>query len=217
MRHAAILTASLVLALVVTPVFAGPRQHGEGCAKDNDCDVGLMCRAYKCVTPGEWEAAKGKAAQKVGARRKAAADSKCRHSSSCTDWGKCSASASGACIATSNADCKASRHCRENDYCAWSKLGNSCRTAGASDTECRKHNRCYDFGWCTSRHGACVAGKDSDCRESKGCKENGSCAAGPEGRCVWTSDADCAASEVCEKYGWCRLVRMPAGHKACQK
>ena len=30
------------------------RQKGEECAKDSDCDIGMMCREYACVTPSEW-------------------------------------------------------------------------------------------------------------------------------------------------------------------
>jgi len=36
------------------PTPRGLRQQGEECAKDSDCDIGMMCREYACVTPSEW-------------------------------------------------------------------------------------------------------------------------------------------------------------------
>jgi hypothetical protein len=36
------------------PAVRQLRQQGEECGKDSDCDIGMMCRAYQCVTPSEW-------------------------------------------------------------------------------------------------------------------------------------------------------------------
>ncbi len=132
----------------------------------------------------------------------------CPKSSDCADDGRCQAAIRWypppvvvECVAATDADCQASRDCRNLGRCRVQEG----RCAALKDEDCRSTERCRVDGWCTARDGGCVATKVEDCRATKGCKERGACTP-VEDVCVPGSDEDCQKSELCRSRGACREV-----------
>ncbi len=124
----------------------------------------------------------------------------------CSDDGLCSADWlwncgwSRCCTAVSDADCRASRACRDEGECS-TFLGDC---VAKIDADCAGSRDCNDHGRCSARAGACEARSDSDCVESTGCKTLGLCSRSKVGTmCMVTRDADCERSALCSQEGRC--------------
>ncbi|MFT7623638.1 MAG: hypothetical protein ACI9WU_002821 [Myxococcota bacterium] len=103
----------------------------------------------------------------------------------------------GRCVATTDADCKASSGCKELGFCT--HQGNGC-VVGPSD--CRGTTKCAEFGWCTFDGDRCIVGSDDDCLDSSGCAALGHCSLRHR-VCKARSDEDCARSSRCQNGGRC--------------
>jgi hypothetical protein len=70
--------------------------------------------------------------------------------------------------------------------------------------DCQKTEGCKNYGWCTTKDGACVAGSDADCQESMWCKTFGRCTA-KGGSCVVvaTTHAECSQAHGSDGYVPC--------------
>ncbi len=115
------------------------------------------------------------------------------------------------CLARADADCQASKGCRELGRCH-ARQG---RCIATEDEDCRATERCKVDGWCRAREGQCVAASAEDCRATKGCSERGACTP-VENLCVPGSDEDCRQSQLCRARGACkevenRCVVLPEG------
>lgn len=51
--------------------------------------------------------------------------------------------------------------------------------------DCPGSKDCWKKGWCTARHGRCIAANDADCEQSVACDSGGKCVA-LDGKCVGT-------------------------------
>jgi hypothetical protein len=163
-------------------VWAGPQKAGQKCGKPSDCAVGLQCgiEHWKCFDPSQAE------------------NNKCRAHMMCKLSGWCTFDKSvGRCTATSNADCRASTHCRQQGTCGlWQ---DSIHHQGAGPVQYRLT-------------GSCLAVSAKDCRASVGCKVFGNCGFKTEsGYCTATSNADCRASWQCRDNGQCRYRKSKTG------
>lgn len=106
----------------------------------------------------------------------------------------------------SEADCRATRACKETGLCAL--RGGAC--VAASDDACRASEHCPKFGQCTKKGDKCAASSKDDCRASQSCRSNGTCDY-VEAACAPTTVEHCKQSEVCQSFGWCEL-----GPKGCR-
>ncbi len=182
----------LALLLLLIPLAGCKAGQGDRCAKSEDCGTGLVCfapteaqgsfikarsyadlepylDAYTCVTPEDL----AEAAQ-------AFADARCRARVLCKDFGRCTEK-DGSCIATRDADCRASTiDCKDDGKCTAHRDG-WCRAT--SNADCRATERCKRWGRCTAKDGKCRATSDADCRATEKCKRWGRCTA-KDGDCV---------------------------------
>lgn len=115
----------------------------------------------------------------------------------CENLGECEV-VSGACRATSAAQCRNAKLCATPGTC---ELGNGrCLN---TDQGCAQSEGCKKSGDCAARDGVCVP-TDAGCRASESCRISGSChAAGDE--CAPTSEAECKASLGCKLLKECLL------------
>ncbi|MFP6686668.1 MAG: hypothetical protein VB934_18245, partial [Polyangiaceae bacterium] len=44
-----------------------------------------------------------------------------------------------------------------------------------SDADCKRTQRCAEWGWCSAEKGNCRARNDADCKTSMFCKKRGRC------------------------------------------
>ena len=125
-------------------------------------------------------------------------DADCRASSQCRGAGQCTLEGDR-CVAA-DADCAASTMCEMNGWCAALEGGDGCyegRTAcGAT---------CWARGDCARIDGVCQPESDAECEASVACKVAGRCAIGgrPAVMCGATEDRHCEQSLECEAYGRC--------------
>jgi len=124
-------------------------------------------------------------------------DADCKASTSCKKTGKCSLGKYN-CKAKNDADCRASTDCKETGQCQLGKYG----CIAGKDADCKTTKRCAEWGWCTAVKGNCRAGNDADCKPSSSCLKWGRCTA-VKGMCRVKSDADCKLSMFCERWGRC--------------
>lgn len=152
-----------------------------------------------------------------------ATDEDCNRSSidPCIREGRCTAQG-GQCIATREADCRASWLCSQHGWCGLRE--GRCQAVAAAD--CAKTEGCAKGGTCSQREGRCVVGSDRDCQRSRRCTRYGLCtldataescskdvtcpdshapctACQNVGVCRVTNDADCRASDECRFHGSC--------------
>lgn len=100
----------------------------------------------------------------------------------------------------SEADCKATRACKETGLCAY--RAGACVASG--DEACRASDNCSKYGHCTKKADKCAASSKADCQASQSCRSNGTCDF-VDGACTATSAEHCKSSEVCKSFGWCEL------------
>lgn len=106
---------------------------------------------------------------------------RCRHSQSCSAFGRCGVDSGGLCVAKATADCARSLVCRAEGRCTLS--GRYC--IAAQDADCAGSADCIESGRCSAARGRCVADRDEDCLASAGCAREHLCKASG-GVCVWT-------------------------------
>ena len=90
--------------------------------------------------------------------------------SQCAAEGRCTPT-DGACVATSDAECRASQGCRWLGLCA--ARGGRC--VAADGASCRFARVCGENGRCAPVSGECRATSDADCRASLMCRKIGWC------------------------------------------
>jgi hypothetical protein len=125
-------------------------------------------------------------------------DELCTDTPDCRNSGLCREH-DGACVGSSDADCRRSLNCVSFGNCAL-KGG---RCVPTEPDHCRNASRCASWGMCSLVGGRCSAVEASDCRASSECRSKGLCTAAG-GWCVVGSSADCAASTLCKTQGKCR-------------
>ena len=128
--------------------------------------------------------------------------STCQETEGCRRSGRCALADKDLCAAESNANCQASRMCREIGFCTF--VGNAC--ALTSSVDCAQSNGCKSGGRCSFFEGRCVMAS-RDCQNTEDCKRLGRCT--PAGYKCIVGSADCQTSEVCQKFGWCTPFRPP--------
>ncbi len=132
-------------------------------------------------------------------------DDDCRRSVGCSTNGYCSRRGDK-CVALSDADCL--QACKLYGTCM--AKNDRCLVPATSSDICREplgdigRNICQQSGMCTARDGVCMAGSDSDCRQSRECKMAGLCSA-RDGECFASSEEDCQNSKNCQDEGMCTL------------
>jgi hypothetical protein len=105
----------------------------------------------------------------------------------CKLFGQCAID-KGSCVASSDAECRASDYCLEHGRCQFQK----------------------------NYLDSCVAGSVQDCATSTHCKEDGSCDWLPtESNCGPTTDAHCQQSAACTSHGRCKLQSLPYFGNSC--
>jgi hypothetical protein len=108
----------------------------------------------------------------------AGGDRNCRASWACFDHGRCEES-DGACVATSDADCRGSRAaCGFFGRCR--AIGGKC--VAMEDSDCRASMCCRDLGRCSPVGDDCAVRDAADCEGARACVRDGQSAA---------NDADC--------------------------
>jgi hypothetical protein len=129
----------------------------------------------------------------------------------CWYAGRCTKSDTGDCIASSDADCRASKECSYYGACRRSDSG-TCEAR--VDTDCLQSLACAKYGRCTRSGERCVPSSEEHCRASRACLEHGMCAHAGD-RCEPSSDQDCRASAACKREGRCK-VEQQADSRRCE-
>lgn len=206
-----------VAALVTSGSLPGCRAKlGDDCTRA-ECDEGLSCYAWVCRPKAEVERIRadleraksckascvwdGMCGAKDG-RCIANDDADCRKSKLCELKGACSAK-DGACVALSDEDCK-----RRTDFARDGKGHASNGACILAPGACRVRSGCQEYGLCTERGDACIAGADADCLGSDWCRGFAECTA-RDGKCVIGSDEDCARSRKCSHFAMCKQGAVP--------
>jgi hypothetical protein len=184
----------------------------QGCAPRNtqDCELSEACKTH------------GKCAYKDGVCELTTIG--CATSLLCSLVGQCNL-INGACLATSEDDCRSSRACAERESCHFKPRPRSTESStvpsdadGQGDElikrilfgECvlpKKQQDCTDLckrlGQCEVINGVCLAASRARCIASQVCKKYGHCTP-RRGKCIATSVRDCKRGQTCTQFGYCK-------------
>ena len=153
----------LLIPLVAVTGCSGGR--GDDCAKDADCGTNLSCQDLVCRSVEDIRFC----------------------SEACSYVGHCTAGdgaeSIGECRARSDADCKRSKACMNDDYGNCIARNGFCSRPANTRSDCRRGVICSGWGLCTARDGYCQATIDADCKGSTACSQLGFCTA-KDGDCV---------------------------------
>jgi tetratricopeptide (TPR) repeat protein len=114
----------------------------------------------------------------------------------------------GACKATSDKDCKATRACHKMGACT--SVNGICSKLATNDQDCQESDLCDEFGLCSAVDGWCLAQIDQQCKKSSYCKSLGLCTQ-INHACQASENQECQKSRWCKKQGLCSLK-----HGTCQ-
>ncbi len=188
---------------VTTPKTAAPGALCGSCTHDADCAAGLACFAGGYCRKQTEDPPPAFLGFWPQCDQDCAAAADVGH---CQRKGHCAVH-EGACVAISDADCRASLFCKLHGRCA--RLGDRC--VAACDTDCAKSEGCGRAGDCVLADGACVPGSSPQCGRSNACSLEGRCTFDGQ-RCIVGSDADCAGSQRCV---WQKQCTAAAGKCVC--
>ncbi len=146
----------------------------------------------------------------------ASSDAECRASNACKVRGECS-KVGDECKPANDADCQASTNCKSSGNCTKTTV---CAVTGAKDCSgepCTLHGLCK-FVSLGSDFGRCEPATSADCKRSASCSTDGQCGLvkDPTGRalCAPVTDADCSAAQICKSEQRCRRGTSVEGY-AC--
>jgi hypothetical protein len=151
-------TTSWSVALVVLALLPGcKKEEGSVCYNRDECAEGLACT--------------GEGVQRC---------EKCDTTPACNAEGKCTAK-EGACVATSNDDCKKALICTEKGGCT--AKDDACQVG--SDEDCKQSLACKDERFCKAKANNCIrdpeAEKARDAAQAEKDKKEAEAAAGAGG------------------------------------
>lgn len=192
------------------------RRHGEcsvaengscGVLADDDCKESVACKEEGlCI------ASHGACTRRCPDGEVVCGRTSCEDD--CRDDGRCTLRF-GTCVPSSDAECRASRACREEGRCYLiTRFSPECSALDANDclrsTGCRERGECSLSGIDGGKR-LCVAQTPADCWRSAICRDEGRCtpiqvAMSDHLHCERASDADCRGSRACTDEGRCRLV-----------
>lgn len=192
----------------LSPPSPHPSPTPQSCVRTIVDDTQWCARA--CIEEG--------ACQRSGRQCLADSDALCQRSLTCTREGRCVAdSASGTCIARSDADCRSSGRCQSEV----GKLERPCtyRPPAAfcvdGRTFCERSPRCRLEGFCEADEGVCRGFTEERCANSITCRGQGRCGLAPSGAgCFARDEGDCLASAECAAFGRCSLEMGPPYRRA---
>jgi hypothetical protein len=128
-------------------------------------------------------------------------DADCRASTDCAKQGKCTA-VDERCQPTRDEDCLRSRVCAEEGQCSADSAVYGRYCAATDSARCRALPACREKGACTATGGACRPGSDEECAASAACLARGACTR-KDDHCALVGDADCRRTVMCKERGLC--------------
>ena len=156
----------------------------------------------------------GELVQETNVACVAKTDADCRASEDCREYGRCSVTPTGSCIISKPEDCQGSDLCRNEGRCSPGQHDGSPGCVVGSAADCAR--TCPITGLCGGGTGLCMATDDAMCAAASNCKDLGTCGRSAKySECEPRSLADCQASAICKKENKCRWVSRVNDSSEC--